>query len=97
MNNKPNPYKQRMKPKEAKEISIMKLPPTTSEEVAYSQVQDDRALINAICYYSNTLRSAGVAVHKRIQNVIHTSLGYFFSMYEEDKVMVESGLFKPEE
>lgn len=96
---KPNDFNRRRKPRKSQEVAIMSLPSDTSVEVAYSMVQDDRVLINAICGYSKELRKNDglVKIFERKSNVIRTSLGFFFAMYEEDKVLVEGGMFKPED
>ena len=78
------------------EISILKLPIKTPADVAFSMAEDDKPLIRAICDYAKELRRKQVEVFKREKNVIATELGYFFAMYEEDRVLVDSGLFNPE-
>jgi hypothetical protein len=82
--------------KQVEEISIVRIPINKPKELALSMVEDDRALIHAICEYSKQLRKDNIEVFKREKNVIATEAGYFFAMYEKDKVMVESGLFNPE-
>lgn len=83
--------------KENKEVSIMKIPIKTPKEVAFEMCMDDRILINAICEYRKQLEKADVEVFYRKENVIACEDGYYFAMYEKDKVEVEGGTFNPNE
>lgn len=83
--------------KEKQDIIIAQLPIRCESERAFELAVGERLLIDAICKYADKLRREGVEVWKRKDNVIATERGYFFSMFEEDIALVESGQFKPEE
>lgn len=86
-----------MKVKQPEEVTVIKIPIRTPNAVAWDMAIEDRVLTNAICEYSKELRKQGVEVFERKQNVIATEQGFYFAMYEQDRVAVDGGDYVPTE